>query len=127
MACSGASLPSAASSSPSGRSAVLALPPLLVIEGVLHMLIAGAYVPALYFSISTTSRLPTPLPCARGRHLYQSKGYSGFSCSFHGGDIGAGIFAALGIGGLWQWEPKANRGYQKVRKLKEKPAEMLEF
>uniref|UniRef100_A0A8C2PHR7 MARVEL domain-containing protein n=1 Tax=Capra hircus TaxID=9925 RepID=A0A8C2PHR7_CAPHI len=102
-------------------------PPLLVIEGVLHMLIAGAYIPALYFYFHNLSAAYASPLCKEREALYQSKGYSGFSCSFHGGDIGAGIFAALGIGVFAVGAVLAIRGYQKVRKLKEKPAEMLEF
>lgn len=102
-------------------------PPLLVIEGVLHVLIAGAYIPALYFYFHNLSAAYASPVCKEREALYQSKGYSGFSCSFHGGDIGAGIFAALGIGVFAVGAVLAIRGYQKVRKLKEKPAKMLEF
>ncbi|XP_057567435.1 MARVEL domain-containing protein 3 isoform X2 [Hippopotamus amphibius kiboko] len=99
----------------------------LVIEGLLDMLIAGAYIPALYFYFHNLSAAYASPVCKEREALYQSKGYSGFSCSFHGGDIGAGIFAALGIGVFALGAVLAIRGYRKVRKLKEKPAEMLEF
>lgn len=56
--------------------------------------------------------LMSPL-CKERRHCTRSKGYSGFSCSFHGGDIGAGIFAALGIGVFAVGAVLAIRGYQK--------------
>ncbi|XP_062969284.1 MARVEL domain-containing protein 3 isoform X2 [Cynocephalus volans] len=99
----------------------------LVIEGSLDVLIAGAYIPALYFYFHYLSAAYGSSVCQEREVLYQSKGYSGFTCSFHGGDIGAGIFAALGIVVFAVGAILAIRGYQKVRTLKEKPAEMLEF
>nr|XP_012421656.1 PREDICTED: MARVEL domain-containing protein 3 isoform X2 [Odobenus rosmarus divergens] len=102
-------------------------PPWLLIEALLDTLIAGAYVPALYFYFRHLSAAYASPVCREREALYQSKGYSGFSCSFHGGDIGAAIFAALSIGLFALGAVLAIRGYRKVRKLKEKPAEMLEF
>ncbi|XP_012598074.2 MARVEL domain-containing protein 3 isoform X1 [Microcebus murinus] len=102
-------------------------PPWLVIEGLLDVLIAGGYIPALYFYFHYLSEAYSSPVCKEREALYQSKGYSGFSCSFHGGDIGAGIFAALGIGVFALGAVLAIRGYRKIRKLKEKPAEMFEF
>ncbi|XP_026975169.1 MARVEL domain-containing protein 3 isoform X2 [Sagmatias obliquidens] len=99
----------------------------LVIEALLDVLIAVAYIPALYFYFHYLSAAYASPVCKEREALYQRKGYSGFSCSFHGGDIGAGIFAALGIGVFALGAVLAIRGYRKVRKLKEKPAEMLEF
>lgn len=99
----------------------------LLIEGALDMLIAGAYVPALYFYFQHLAAAYGSAVCQEREALYQSKGYSGFSCSFHGGDIGAGIFAALGIGVFVTGAVLAFKGYRKVKRLKEKPAEMLEF
>ncbi|XP_047383089.1 MARVEL domain-containing protein 3 isoform X2 [Sciurus carolinensis] len=99
----------------------------LVAEGLLDMLIDGAYIPALYFFFHSLSAAYGSPVCKEREALYQSKGYSGFSCSFHGGDIGAGVFAALGIGLFAVGAVLAIRGYRKVKKLKEKPAEMLEF
>ncbi|XP_005608457.3 MARVEL domain-containing protein 3 isoform X2 [Equus przewalskii] len=102
-------------------------PLLLVIEGLLDVVIAGAYIPALYFYFHYLSAAYASPVCKEREALYHSKGYSGFGCSFHGADIGAGIFAALGIGVFALGAVLAFRGYRKVRKLKEKPAEMLEF
>ncbi|XP_058432037.1 MARVEL domain-containing protein 3 isoform X2 [Marmota monax] len=99
----------------------------LVIEGLLDMLIAGAYIPALYYFFHYLSAAYGSPVCKEREALYQSKGYSGFSCSFHGGDIGAGVFAALGIGVFTVGAVLAIRGYLKVKKLKEKPPEMLVF
>ncbi|XP_047691666.1 MARVEL domain-containing protein 3 isoform X2 [Prionailurus viverrinus] len=99
----------------------------LVIEGLLDVLIAGAYIPALYFYFHHLSAAYASPVCKEREVLYQSKGYSGFGCSFHGGDIGVGIFATLAIGVFALGAVLAIRGYRKVRKLKEKPAEMLEF
>ncbi|XP_012516081.1 PREDICTED: MARVEL domain-containing protein 3 isoform X1 [Propithecus coquereli] len=99
----------------------------LVIEGLLDVLIAVGYVPALYFYFHYLSDAYSSPVCKEREALYQSKGYSGFGCSFHGGDIGAGIFAALGIGVFALGAVLAIRGYRKVRKLKEKPAEMFQF
>ncbi|XP_038384670.1 MARVEL domain-containing protein 3 isoform X3 [Canis lupus familiaris] len=102
-------------------------PPWLVAEGLLDVLIAAAHVPALYFYFQRLSAAYASPVCKEREALYQSKGYSGFSCSLHGGDIGAGIFAALSAGVFAVGAVLAIRGYRKVRKLKEKPAEMLEF
>lgn len=99
----------------------------LLVEGLLDVLIAGAYVPALYFYFHSLSAAYASPVCKEREALYQSKGYHGFSCNFHGGDIGAGIFAALGIGVFALGAVLAIKGYRKVRKLKEKPAEMLAF
>ncbi|XP_042556617.1 MARVEL domain-containing protein 3 isoform X2 [Dipodomys spectabilis] len=99
----------------------------LVIEGLMDVLIAVAYIPALYFFFHFLSAAYGSPVCKEREALYQSKGYSGFSCGFHGGDIGAGLFAALGIVVFALGAILAIRGYRKVRKLKEKPAEMLEF
>ncbi|XP_036919591.1 MARVEL domain-containing protein 3 isoform X2 [Sturnira hondurensis] len=99
----------------------------LLVEGLLDVLIAGAYVPALYFYFHSLSAAYASPVCKEREALYQSKGYHGFGCTFHGGDIGAGIFAALGIGVFALGAVLAIRGYGKVRKLKEKPAEMLTF
>nr|XP_020031730.1 MARVEL domain-containing protein 3 isoform X2 [Castor canadensis] len=99
----------------------------LVIEGLVDVLIAGAYIPALYWFFHYLSAAYGSAVCKEREALYQSKGYSGFSCGFHGGDIGAGLFAALGIGVFTMGAILAIRGYRKVRKLKEKPTEMLEF
>ncbi|XP_037671711.1 MARVEL domain-containing protein 3 isoform X2 [Choloepus didactylus] len=99
----------------------------LVIEGLLHVLIASAYVPALYFYFRYLSAAYDSPVCREREALYQSKGYSGFGCTFHGGGIGAGVFAALGIGIFVLGAVLAFKGYRKVRQLKEKPAEMLEF
>nr|KAF6286067.1 MARVEL domain containing 3 [Myotis myotis] len=99
----------------------------LLIEGSLDMLIAGAYVPALYFYFHALLAAYASPVCKEREALYESKGYRGFSCTLHGGDIGAGIFAALGIGVFAMGAVLAFRGYRKVRKLKEKPAEMLGF
>ncbi|XP_048211126.1 MARVEL domain-containing protein 3 isoform X2 [Perognathus longimembris pacificus] len=99
----------------------------LVIEGLMDVLIAGAYIPALYFFFHFLSAAYGSPVCKDREALYQSKGYSGFSCSFHGGDIGAGLFGALGIVVFALGAILAIRGYRKVRKLKEKPVEVLEF
>ncbi|XP_045389110.1 MARVEL domain-containing protein 3 isoform X3 [Lemur catta] len=99
----------------------------LVIEALLDVLIAGGYIPALYFYFQYLSDAYSSPVCTEREALYQSKGYSGFSCSFHGGDIGAGIFAALGIGVFALGAVLAIKGYRKVRKLKKKPAEMFTF
>lgn len=99
----------------------------LVAEGLLDVLIAAAHVPALYFYFQRLSAAYASPVCKEREALYQSKGYSGFSCSLHGGDIGAGIFAALSTAVFAVGAVLAIRGYRKVRKLKEKPAEMLEF
>ncbi|XP_004448875.1 MARVEL domain-containing protein 3 isoform X2 [Dasypus novemcinctus] len=99
----------------------------LVIEGSLHVLIAGAYIPALYFYFHYLSAAYDSPVCKEREALYQSKGYSGFSCTFHGGDIGAGLFAVLGIGVFALGAVLDIRAYRKVRQLKEKPAEMFEF
>lgn len=99
----------------------------LLIEGALDMLIAGAYVPALYFYFHSLSAAYASPVCKEREALYESKGYRGFSCTLHGGDVGAGIFAALGIGVFAAGAVLAFRGYRKVRKLKEKPAEMVGF
>ncbi|EPY81975.1 MARVEL domain-containing protein 3 [Camelus ferus] len=88
-------------------------PTWLVVEGLLDVLIAGAYIPALYFYFHNLSAAYASLVCKEREALYQSKGYSGFSCSFHGGDIGAGIFAALGIGVFALGAVQAIRDYQK--------------
>lgn len=102
-------------------------PPWLVAEGLLDVLAAGAYVPALYFYFHHLSAAYASPVCQEREALYRSKGYRGFSCTFHAGDIGAGIFAALGIGVFTTGAVLAFRGYRKVRKLKEKPVEMLVF
>ncbi|VCX30473.1 unnamed protein product, partial [Gulo gulo] len=99
----------------------------LLIEGLLDVLIAGAYIPALYFYFHQLSAAYASPVCREREALYQSKGYSGFSCTFHGGDIGAAVFAVLSIGLFALGAVLAIRGYRRVRKLKEKPAEMLEF
>ncbi|XP_076989058.1 MARVEL domain-containing protein 3 isoform X2 [Tamandua tetradactyla] len=93
-------------------------PPWLVIEGLLHVLVAGAYIPALYFYFHYLSAAYNSPVCHKREALYQSKGYSGFGCTFHGGDIGAGIFAILGIGAFALGAVLAFRGYRKVRQLK---------
>ncbi|XP_012926960.1 MARVEL domain-containing protein 3 isoform X2 [Heterocephalus glaber] len=102
-------------------------PPWLLIEGLLDVVIAGAYIPAMYFFFHHLSTAYASSVCQEREALYQSKGYSGFSCGFHGGDIGAGVFASLGIGVFALGAILAIRAYRKVRKLKEKPAEMLKF
>ncbi|XP_010642771.1 MARVEL domain-containing protein 3 isoform X2 [Fukomys damarensis] len=102
-------------------------PPWLLIEGLLDVVIAGAYIPAMYFFFHHLSAAYASSVCQEREALYQSKGYSGFSCGFHGADIGAGVFASLGIGVFTLGFVLAIRAYRKVRKLKEKPAEMLEF
>lgn len=102
-------------------------PPWLLIEGLLDVLIAGAYVPALYFYFHQLSAAYASPVCREREALYQSKGYSGFSCTLHGGDIGAAVFAVLSIGLFALGAVLAIRGYRQVRKLKKKPAEMLEF
>nr|XP_012292905.1 MARVEL domain-containing protein 3 isoform X2 [Aotus nancymaae] len=102
-------------------------PLLLVTEVLLDMLITAGYIPALYFYFHYLSAAYSSPVCKERQVLYQSKGYSGFSCSFHGADIGAGIFAALGIPVFALGAVLAIKGYRKVRKLKEKPAEMFEF
>ncbi|KAM6223792.1 MARVEL domain-containing protein 3 [Rhynchocyon petersi] len=102
-------------------------PLFLVVEGVLDGLLAVAYIPALYFYFHYLSAAYGSPVCKQREALYQSKGYSGFSCSFHGGDIGAAIFAALGIVVFAFGAILAIRGYRKVRTLKGEPAEMLVF
>ncbi|XP_058530230.1 MARVEL domain-containing protein 3 isoform X2 [Ochotona princeps] len=102
-------------------------PPWLLVEGLLDALIAGAYIPALYFYFQHLSAAYGSAVCREREALYQSKGYSGFGCAFHGGDIGAGVFAALGIPVFALGAVLAIRGFQKVRRLKEKPTEMLDL
>lgn len=99
----------------------------LVIEGLMDALIAGAYVPALYFFFQHLSAAYSSDVCKEREALYQSKGYSGFNCGLHGGDIGTGVFAAMAIGVFAVGAILAFKGYRKVKKLKEKPTEMLEF
>lgn len=99
----------------------------LVIEGLIDALIAGAYIPALYFFFQHLSAAYSSDVCKEREALYQSKGYSGFNCGVHGGDIGAGVFAAMGIVVFTMGAVLAFRGYRKVKKLKEKPTEMIEF
>lgn len=102
-------------------------PPCLLIEGLLDVAIAGAYIPAMYFFFHHLSGAYASPVCQEREALYQSKGHRGFSCGFHGGDIGAGVFACLGIGVFALGAILAIRAYRKVRKRTEKPAEMLEF
>uniref|UniRef100_A0A8C2UXG3 MARVEL domain-containing protein 3-like n=2 Tax=Chinchilla lanigera TaxID=34839 RepID=A0A8C2UXG3_CHILA len=102
-------------------------PPWLLTEGLLDVVIAGAYIPAMYFFFHHLSTAYASPVCREREALYQSKGYRGFSCGFHGGDIAAGIFASLGVGVFALGAVLAVRAYRKVRKLKEKPAEMLAF
>lgn len=99
----------------------------LVIEGLMDVLIAGAYIPALCLFFQHLSDAYSSDVCKEREALYQSKGYSGFSCSVHGGDIGTGVFAAMGIVVFAVGAVLALRGYRKVKKLKGKPTEMLEF
>lgn len=99
----------------------------LVMEGLLDALVAGAYVPAMYYFFQHLSAAYTSPVCQERETLYQSKGYSGFSCAFHAGDVGAGVFAALAIGVFILGAVLAFRGYCKVRELKEKAAHVLMF
>lgn len=99
----------------------------LVMEGLLDALVAGAYVPAMYCFFQHLSAAYTSPVCQEREALYQSKGYSGFSCAFHAGDIGAGVFAALALGVFILGAALAFRAYRKVRKLKGKAAHVLMF
>lgn len=99
----------------------------LLMEGSLAALLAAASVPALYVHFRALSAAYASPVCAERAALYASKGYRGFGCALHGGDVGAGIFAALGIGAFAVGAVLAFRGYRKVRQLQEKPAEVLGF
>lgn len=102
-------------------------PPWLVVEGLLDALVAGAYVPAMYYFFQHLSDAYASPVCQEREALYQSKGYSGFTCAFHAGDISAGVFAVLAMGVFALGSVLAFRGYRKVKKLKEKPAPVLMF
>uniref|UniRef100_F7FQM5 MARVEL domain containing 3 n=1 Tax=Monodelphis domestica TaxID=13616 RepID=F7FQM5_MONDO len=95
----------------------------LVVEAILDVLIAGSYIPALYFYFHHLSAAYSSAVCKERETLYQSKGYSGFTCSFHGGDIGAGLFGVLGIIVFAVGAVLAFRAYRRIRKAEEKPAE----
>ncbi|XP_028931923.1 MARVEL domain-containing protein 3 [Ornithorhynchus anatinus] len=103
-------------------------PAWLVLEALLDGLIAVGYVPALYFYFRHLAAAYDSPVCREREQLYQSKGYNGFNCSLHGGDIGAGLFAAVSIVAFVLSAVLAVRGYRKVRGLKKKrPVEMPEL
>nr|XP_020819381.1 MARVEL domain-containing protein 3 isoform X2 [Phascolarctos cinereus] len=99
----------------------------LVIEAILDVLIAGGYIPALYFYFHYLSAAYNSPVCKERETLYQSKGYSGFTCSFHGGDIAAGLFAAIGIIVFAVGAVLAFRAYRRIRKPEEKLTEAYEL
>ncbi|XP_027701929.1 MARVEL domain-containing protein 3 isoform X3 [Vombatus ursinus] len=99
----------------------------LVIEAILDVLIAGSYIPALYFYFHHLSAAYNSPVCKERETLYQSKGYSGFTCSYHGGDIGAGLFAAIGIVVFAVGAVLAFRAYRRIRKSEEKLTETHEL
>ncbi|XP_068943805.1 MARVEL domain-containing protein 3 isoform X2 [Petaurus breviceps papuanus] len=99
----------------------------LVIEAILDVIIAGSYIPALYFYFYHLSAAYNSPVCKERETLYQSKGYSGFTCNYHGGDIGAGLFAAVGIIVFAIGAVLAFRAYRRVREPEEKSAEAYEL
>lgn len=125
MACSRPSQPSAAPPHP-GRSAVRGTAP---VAGDWRCA-AHAYCRGI--RPRPCALFPQPLGCLRlslvqrEEALYQSKGYSGFSCSFHGETLVLESLLPWALGSL-QWEPCWPSGVTKGQGWKEKPAEMLEF
>ncbi|XP_051830639.1 MARVEL domain-containing protein 3 isoform X2 [Antechinus flavipes] len=99
----------------------------LVIEALLDTLISIGYIPALYFYFHHLSAAYSSPLCKERETLYQSKGYSGFTCSFHGGDIGAGLFAAIGVIVFAVGAVLAFRAYRRIRKPEGKPTVTYEL
>ncbi|XP_074142148.1 MARVEL domain-containing protein 3 isoform X3 [Sminthopsis crassicaudata] len=99
----------------------------LVIEALLDILISIGYIPALYFYFHHLSAAYSSPLCKERETLYQSKGYRGFTCSFHGGDIGAGLFAAIGVIVFAVGAVLAIRAYRRIQKPEGKPAVTYEL
>lgn len=118
------SWPSAASSSPWAFCGAVALPRCWWLA-VLHMLIAGAYVPALYFYFHNLRCLRSPL-CKEGGTVPEQR-IQWLQLQFPWGRHWCWNLCCPGHWGLCSGSRAGHQGLPKVRKLKEKPAEMLEF
>ncbi|MEE6500356.1 hypothetical protein FKM82_003751 [Ascaphus truei] len=99
----------------------------LLVEFVLDILIAVGYVPALYFYFRYLQEAYDSQVCKDRESLYSSKGYKGFSCALHGGDIAASLFACMAIVAFSMSAVLTIKAFLRVRKLKKTPVTVLEF
>ncbi|XP_065272931.1 MARVEL domain-containing protein 3 [Emys orbicularis] len=102
-------------------------PAWLLLECTLDILIALGFLPALYFYFHHLLDAYDSPVCKEREHLYQSKGYQGFSCSVHGAEIAAGLFSCIASVAFLVSAGLAIRGYKTVHQLREKPVQMYEF
>ncbi|XP_069822239.1 MARVEL domain-containing protein 3 isoform X1 [Dendropsophus ebraccatus] len=99
----------------------------LLVECILDVAIAVGYVPALYFYFRHLQDAYNSQVCKNRETLYSSKGYQGFTCAFHGGDIASALFACMAIIVFFMSAFFAIKGFQTVRRHKKKPVNTLEF
>ncbi|XP_063294225.1 MARVEL domain-containing protein 3 isoform X1 [Pelobates fuscus] len=103
------------------------LPVLLLVECVLDIAISVGYIPALYFYITKLQQAYDSQVCKDRESLYSSKGYQGFTCSLHGADIAAALFACMAIIAFILSAVLAVKGFIRVRRIKKKPQTSLDF
>uniref|UniRef100_A0A8C6T546 MARVEL domain containing 3 n=1 Tax=Neogobius melanostomus TaxID=47308 RepID=A0A8C6T546_9GOBI len=73
------------------------LPPVLLVEALLNLLIGLGYIPALAFYFIKLQETYNNSVCKEREHMYKSKGHKGFECQFDGADIAGGLFAVVGV------------------------------
>ncbi|XP_010716531.1 MARVEL domain-containing protein 3 [Meleagris gallopavo] len=101
-------------------------PAWLLLEGVLDAAVAVGLLFALYYFFHHLLGVYDSSVCKERAHLYQSKGYQGFSCSMHGAEIAAGLLGCAAVVAFLLGAGLAVRGYRLVHKLKQKPEHVYE-
>uniref|UniRef100_UPI00398F10FA MARVEL domain-containing protein 3 n=1 Tax=Pristiophorus japonicus TaxID=55135 RepID=UPI00398F10FA len=93
-------------------------PILMMIEFILDIAIALAYIPAVYFYFQHLIEGYNSEVCKERESMYKSKGYDGFNCSLHGADIVGGLAGCLAIIVYVLNAAAAILAFRKVRRLK---------
>ncbi|KAM8946970.1 MARVEL domain-containing protein 3 [Pelodytes ibericus] len=99
----------------------------LLVESALDIAIAVGYIPALYFYFWNLHEAYNSQVCKDREGLYSSKGYQGFTCSLHGADIAAALFACMAVISFLLSAVLAVKGFRRVRQMKKEPKTTVDY
>ncbi|XP_054856586.1 MARVEL domain-containing protein 3 isoform X2 [Eublepharis macularius] len=102
-------------------------PAWLLAEACLDAVAALGLLPGLYFYYDRLGSAYASPVCQERERLYRSKGYAGFSCSVHGAEVAAGVFAGAAAIAYSLSAALAVRAFRTLRRLPAKPAGLAQL